>query len=303
VAVPGAVSVADSDNDPRHTTPAARVVSLHTYPIKGCAGSQVPSTALSPTGLAHDRTFMVTDEHGRFRTQRRDPLLASIHAEIAADGAELVVRAPGVEDLRIVVDVDAPPRAVDVFGKPFQGIDQGDAVAGWLSHVLGAASRLVRVPPGRTRPTDGETPGTCAYADSGALLMLSRESYAELCRRIAARGTPPVPMDRFRPNVVVEGWADPHVEDAARDVRIGHAELAFAKLAIRCAVTLVDQQTGRRAGPEPLRTLADYRRVPGTGVAFGTKFSVLGPGRLAVGDQVRVDRWATPSTEAGSITA
>ncbi|HYH33285.1 MAG TPA: MOSC N-terminal beta barrel domain-containing protein [Pseudonocardia sp.] len=279
-------------------TGTGRVVALRTYPVKGCAGTELAAADLTPAGLAHDRTFMVVDEHGTFRTQRGLPRLATIRPDVRAGGAELLLRAPGVEDLRLAVDLDAPRRPVDLFGSPLRGIDQGDEVAAWFSDVLGAASRLVRVPPEHDRATGGETPGTCAYADSGALLITSRASLEELNRRIGERGAPPVPMDRFRPNVVVDGWAEPHVEDQARDVRIGDAELGFAKLAVRCAVTLVDQRAGVRAGPEPLRTLAGYRRVTAAGVAFGAKFSVLRPGRPAVGDEVRVQRWT-----AGPVTA
>jgi uncharacterized protein YcbX len=141
-------------------------------------------------------------------------------------------------------------------------------------------------------------PGRAGFADSGALLLASRASWAELDRRIAERGTAGVPMDRFRPNVVVDGWTEPHGEDQVRELSVGATELAFAKQAIRCAVTLVDQNTGVRTGPEPLRTLADYRRVPGKGVAFGAKFSVLTPGLVAVGDELVVHRWA-----AAAITA
>lgn len=277
---------------------AVRVVALHAYPVKGCAGTALDAAALAPAGIAHDRSFMVVDDRGVFRSQRRDPRLATIRPEVAGDGAALVLRAPGAEPLTVDVDLDGPRRPVELFGAPYRGIDQGDAVAGWLTGVLGAPSRLVRVPPEHDRVTDGETPGTCGYADSGALLLVSRASWAELDRRIAGRPAPPVPMERFRPNVVVDGWTEPHVEDRARDVRIGDAELGFAKLAVRCAVTLVDQRTGARAGPEPLRTLADYRRVTAEGVAFGAKFSVLRPGRLAVGDPVVVHRWASAAVTA-----
>ena len=272
----------------------ARVVALHTYPIKGCAGTASSGADLTPAGLAHDRSFMVVDEHDTFRTQRRTPRLATIRPEVTGDCRELVLNVPGAEELRLPVDLDAPRRAVDLFGRPMRGIDQGDAAAEWLTHGLGVASRLVRVPPEHDRVTDGETPGTSGYADSSALLVTSRASWAELNRRIADRGGAPVPMDRFRPNVVLDGWAEPHVEDGARDVEIGDAGLGFAKLAVRCAVTLVDQQTGVRAGPEPLRTLADYRRVTDAGVAFGAKFAVVRPGRLVVGDEFRVRRWAAP---------
>jgi uncharacterized protein len=270
-----------------------RVVGLHTYPIKGCAGTELATAQLTPAGIAHDRSFMVTDEQGVFRSQRRDPLLAAIRPEVADDGRALVLRAAGADVLRIPVDVHAPRRPVELFGRPFQGIDQGDAVAEWLSAVLGTASRLVRVPPEHDRVTAGETPGTCGFADSGAVLVTSRASLDELNRRIRERGAAPVPVARFRPNIVVDGWAEPHVEDQVRDAGIGDdgVALGFAKLAVRCAVTLVDQQTGERVGPEPLRTLAGYRRVTDAGVAFGAKFAVRRTGRLAVGDEVRVGRW------------
>ncbi|HLU59210.1 MAG TPA: MOSC N-terminal beta barrel domain-containing protein [Pseudonocardia sp.] len=272
----------------------ARVVSLHTYPIKGCAGVASTSAFLTPAGLAHDRTFMVVDEEGVFRSQREDPLLATIRPEVLDDGRALALAAPGAGEVRVEVDLDGPRRPVEMLGNPYKGIDQGDAVAAWLTGVLGRPSRLVRVPPEHDRTTDGETPGRAGFADSGALLLTSQASWAELDRRIGERRAEPVAMERFRPNVVVDGWSEPHVEDRVRELTIGGADLAFAKLAIRCAVTLVDQRTGRRAGPEPLRTLADYRRISTLGVAFGAKFSVLRTGWLAVGDELVVRRWADP---------
>jgi uncharacterized protein YcbX len=277
-----------------------RVVGLHTYPVKGCAGTELPATPLTPAGLAHDRSFMVVDDRGAFRSQRRDPRLAVVHPEVLDDGRALLLRAPGADPLRITVDLDGPRRPVELFGRPWRGIDQGDAVARWFTALLGAPSRLVRVPPEHDRVTGGETPGTCGFADSGALLVTSRASLDELGRRIRARGAPPVGMERFRPNIVLDGWVEPHLEDRARDVRIGAdgVALAFAKLAVRCAVTMVDQRTGERAGPEPLQTLADYRRVTDAGVAFGAKYSVRRTGRLGVGDEVHVDRWVGAEVRA-----
>lgn len=277
---------------------SARIVALHTYPIKGCAGTALTNTFLTPAGLAHDRTFMVVDERWVFRSQRRDPLLATIRPEIVDDGRELRLHAPGIDAVRVPVDLDGPRRPVEMFGNPYRAIDQGEAVAGWLTHVLGMPSRLLRVPPEHDRVTDGETPGRAGFADSGALLLTSRASWAELDRRIAERGGAAVAMDRFRPNVVVDGWTEPHVEDQVREMSIGDTALAFAKPAIRCAVTLVDQRTGVRVGPEPLRTLADYRRVADKGVAFGVKFSVIRTGRLAVGDELHVQRWAGAAVSA-----
>lgn len=139
--------------------------------------------------------------------------------------------------------------------------------------------------------TDGAIPGTAGYADSSPLHVLSHTSLDVLNTRLAERGEAPLPMDRFRPNVVVEGWPDPHTEDRIRRFTVGDAELGYAKLAIRCAVTMVDQIAGAKAGPEPLRTFADYRRAAQGGVAFGAKFAVLRPGKLSVGDELAITEW------------
>jgi uncharacterized protein len=269
------------------------IVELIRYPIKGCAGVPVREAVLAPAGLAHDRSFMVVAPDGTFRSQRRDPRLALVRPEVG--GGRLMLRAPGAEALDdevIEVDASGARREVSMFGRPYRGIDQGEAAAGWLSEVLGAPSRLVRVPPEHDRVTDGLTPGTAGYADSGAVHLTSRSSLGLLNERIAERGGEPLPMSRFRPNVVVAGWPEPHTEARARHITIGEAELAFAKYAVRCAVCLVDQESGTRAGPEPIRTLAAYRRGPeGGGVTFGVKLSVLRPGKLSVGDEVLVEEW------------
>lgn len=269
----------------------ARVVELSYYPVKGCAGTSVREALLTPAGLAHDRSFMVVSEEGVYRTQRRDPLLALIRPLITPDGDRLTLTAPEAEPLHFRVDTSGTRREVDLFGTAYQGIDQGDEAADWLSDVLGARSRLVRTPPEHDRVTDGLTPGTSGYADSCALHVISRSTLDLLDTRMAARGAHPLPLDRFRPNLVIDGWDEPHTEDRAHRLRIGDTELGYAKLAIRCAVTLVDQHAGTRAGPEPLRTLAGYRRATQGGVALGTKYAVLRPGKLTVGDEVDVTVW------------
>ncbi|MFF9349563.1 MOSC domain-containing protein [Streptomyces sp. NPDC014734] len=272
----------------------ARIAALSYYPVKGCAGVSTNGATLTPAGLAHDRSFMVTGVDGVFRSQRRDPRLAVISPDIGADGGRLVLRCPGTSPLAIDVDVSGARRDVDLFGDPFKGIDQGDEAAGWLSEILGTPSRLMRVPPEHDRVTDGRTPGTSGYADSCAVHILSVATLDLLNERTARRGGAPLPMDRFRPNIVVDGWDEPHTEDRVRHLALGEAELGYAKPAIRCAVTMVDQDTGAKAGPEPLRTLAGYRRAAQGGVAFGAKFAVLRPGKLSVGDEVVVGSWGEP---------
>ncbi|MFE5601588.1 MOSC domain-containing protein [Streptomyces coelicoflavus] len=288
----------------------AYVVDLICYPVKGCAGTSMSDALLTPAGLAHDRSFMVVSEDGIFRTQRRHPRLALIRPAISTDGTRLTLDASCGADgtgrfgtLRLDVTTSAPRRDVDLFGTALQGIDQGDEAAVWLSEFLGTPSRLVRVPPDHDRIADGVTPGPSGYADSSAVHLLSRASLALLNQRMAERGAPTLSMNRFRPNIVVDSdeghdsgsgshrAALPHAEDRARRISIGGAELGYAKLAVRCAVTLVEQEAGARRGPEPLRTLASYRRAASGGVVFGAKFSVITPGKLSVGDEVVVQEW------------
>ncbi|OQO94849.1 MOSC domain-containing protein [Saccharomonospora piscinae] len=270
----------------------ARVAGLFHYPIKGCAAVEVNEGHLGLAGLAADRAFMVVDAEGGFLSQRRTPGLAVVRPALDDSGDRLTLAAPGVESLALAVDPAGPRRPVRLHGKDFSGADQGDGAAEWFSSLLGRACRLVRVPPEHDRVTDGETPGTSGYADSSAVLVVATGSVADLNARIADSGGDAVPMDRFRPNVVVSGWDEPYAEDRARRIEVGQAELGFTKLAIRCAVTTVDQRTGRRSGPEPLRTLAGFRRRPG-GVALGAKFSVVRAGKVSVGDEFRVRDWAT----------
>ncbi|MFJ3669955.1 MOSC domain-containing protein [Streptomyces sp. NPDC090106] len=264
------------------------VTELTYYPVKGCASVTASEAVVTPAGLAHDRAFMVVGEDGVFRTQRRDPLLALIRPAIDAGGERLALRAPGHGEVVVDVEARGSGRPIEMFGTPYRGIDQGDTVARWLTEVLGGPVRLVRVPEDHGRVTDGMTPGTSGYADSSAVHLLSRASLDHLNGRLAERGAQPLPMDRFRPNIVIGGWDAPHTEDTLRRLDIGGVTLGYTKLAVRCVVTTVDQETGDKDGPEPLRTLAAYRRAAGGGVAFGSKFSVLRTGKIAVGDQVEV---------------
>lgn len=260
----------------------AVVSGLVCYPIKGCAGVALERREVTLAGLAHDRTFAVVDRSGAMVWQGAMPRMATVRGRV--NGAGIVLSAPGADDLEVTTG--GRILTVDVEKWPGTGIDQGDEAAAWLSELLGIAVRLVREPPGaRTGP------------DPTALLITSRSSLADLNARILARGGMPVPMNRFRPNVIVTGWPEAHTEDQVARMTVGTAELGFGELAIRCAVTMNDQLTGRRAGPEPLRTLADYRREP-DGVTFGMKATVRVPGHVAVGDQVTITE--RRSTRAGT---
>ncbi|MFG2314375.1 MOSC domain-containing protein [Streptomyces tendae] len=268
----------------------ARIAQLASYPVKGCAAVHPTTAVITPAGIRHDRAFLVVDGNGVYRTQRRHPQLALITPEVSPDGSRMSLHHPDLAPLSFAVVRDGPRRSVDLFGKPFRGIDQGPVVGEWLSQAVGEASRLVGVPPDHRRVTDGHTPGTSGYADSSAVHLLSEASVALLNDKLRAAGKPAVPMERFRPNIVVDGWEHAHTEDLLRRVTIGDCELGYAKLALRCVVATVDQRSARRVGPEPLRTLAGYRRTEG-GLALGAKFAVVRPGTVSVGDPVVVTRW------------
>ncbi|MDV6264198.1 MOSC domain-containing protein [Rhodococcoides yunnanense] len=262
-----------------------RVSALVTYPVKGCAGVVLDSAPVSATGLEHDRAFMIVDADGAFRSQRSDPVLAAVRCSVA-DGA-LTLEHASTGSMNVPVDRDSEAHEITMFRAPMRGIDQGDEVAAWLTEVIGEPSRLVAAPRDLGRVTDGISPGSAQFADSSAVHILSTATLAGLNSRLDVA----LPMDRFRPNIVVDGWEDPHREDEVREVTIGSTRLAYTKLAIRCAVTTVEQTTGERGGPEPLRTLATYRRARQKGVAFGAKFSVLQNGTVAVGDELHVETW------------
>ncbi|MCS7480869.1 MOSC domain-containing protein [Umezawaea endophytica] len=261
---------------------------LYVHPIKGCTATALTTSAVVETGLLHDRDFMLVDAvDGHFISQRKLPAMAVIRPTVVDEG--LVVTAPGLEDHEHKTRYDGDRIAVKVHWWDGEGVDQGDEAAEWFTLALGRPCRMVRVPPDLDRRLDDE--GRVGFADAHALLMTSLSSLDGLNERILQTGADPVPMNRFRPNVVVSGWPEPHTEDLVREVAIGTASFGYARVCVRCVVPTVDQETGLKAGHEPTRTLAGYRRANG-GVTFGMKAKVLRTGTLSVGDPVEVTAWA-----------
>ncbi|RZS41387.1 hypothetical protein EV193_103710 [Herbihabitans rhizosphaerae] len=272
----------------------AEVVELTYYPIKGCTGVPVERATVTETGLRHDRSFMLVDGDGAFVSQRGVPAMAAIRVAVHDGGARLALSALGADDASLDVLTDGPRRDVSIFNKWFgSGVDQGDVIAKWFSSVLDAPYRLVRVPPEHDRDGWGVHPGKVGFADAHAVLTTSVSSLDGLNARMAETGGKPLPMNRFRPNIVVSGWAEPHLEDRVRGFSAGTVHLGHSTRAARCAVPTVDQATGLKDGPEPTRTLAGYRRDPDlkNKVTFGVKMAVLRGGEIAVGDEITVHDW------------
>jgi MOSC domain-containing protein len=263
----------------------ARVSSLHVYPVKSCRGIQVDSFRLVDTGPEWDRRWMiVTATDGRFISQRSHPAMATI--AVAIDGRSLRLTAPGRAPLEVAVDHGGLAGPVTVWSSECLGVDAGDEAAAWVSAVLGEPLRLVRQDPGRARLANpqyaGPDPHPVSFTDGYPMLLISRASLEALNRRLPA----PIPMARFRPNVVIEG-VPAHAEDAMTRFRAGPVVLRGIKHCERCAITTTDQETGARdPGQEPIRTLKTYRHdAVLKGVTFGQNCVVeAGIGeRLVVG--------------------
>jgi uncharacterized protein YcbX len=265
---------------------------LFIYPVKSLRGFAVPSAEIDALGLAGDRRFLVVDENNGHVTQRQLPRMARISAALSAE--TLTLSAEGASPLRVPRrERNAPLRTVSIWkSHGLLAEDCGDEAAKWLGDFLEAKCRLVRIGEKFHRPVlkAAAQPGDLFHCgDAAPFLVLSEASVANLNDRIVARGGSPVPMDRFRPNLVVSD-CDAFEEDTWTRFRIGDVVFRTAGNSTRCVVTTTDQLTGER-GKEPLLTLAAYRRnaKDSTDVDFGQNvIHETKTGSVRVGDAVEV---------------
>jgi uncharacterized protein YcbX len=261
------------------------VTGLYCYPVKSCAATPLDRAELGPRGILHDREFMVVGPDHRFLTQRELPRLALIRPTRTAES--LVLGAPGFSLLEHPV-TDGPRYDVVVWRDTVAAVDQGDIVAEWFSEFLQTPVRLVRLACDVVRHVDPvfakRATDQVGFADGYPLLLISEESLADLNARLAT----PLPMNSFRPNVVVRGWGTPYGEDTWAEVCIDTVRFDVVKACARCVTTTTDQATAER-GIEPLATLAKYRRVP-RGVLFGQNLLHAALGMISVGDRLNVLR-------------
>lgn len=267
-----------------------RVASLHVYPVKGMRAVDVEQAQVEPRGLAGDRRWLVVDESGEFLTQRSAPILAQATAAFDADELALmhdemgtaVVPIPSGEERRSVVVWSS---AIDAAAAP--GADE------WLTELLGKPVRLVFMDERALRMKESvwtPSPVPVSFADAFPVLVATTGSLAALNRAIEEDGGDPVPMRRFRPNVVVD-CDEPWAEDLWPAIRIGEVVLDLVKPSDRCIVTTTDQATGERRGPQPLQALARVHRSKDpriNGVLFGVNAVPRALGRVSVGEPVKV---------------
>jgi uncharacterized protein YcbX len=256
---------------------------INVYPVKSCRGIARDEARVDATGLADDRHWMMVRPNGRFVTQRELPRMALIETHVDAGG--LTLRAPGVAPLAVGRAASGDALDVTVWKFTGRGIDCGEAAAAWCTGYLGTPLRLVRFDPVTPRECSPEwTQGvraTTEFADGFPILVISLASLADLNSRLGVA----LPMERFRPNIVIDGVAA-YDEDRMHELRGNGVELRMVKPCTRCSITTTDQRTGALDGVEPLASLKTYRYDRDLkGVLFGQNAIVAGGagGTLRVG--------------------
>jgi uncharacterized protein YcbX len=286
---------------------AAHISSLHIYPVKSCAGIDLQSAELTRAGIAHDRRWMLVDDADQFMTQRQWPRMALIRPALEAQS--LLLAAPGMEPLRVPLDgseLSGTAEDVVVWGTSVRARAESDRVNGWLSRFLGHGCRLFKVDLEAHRNTTPEWVGrwfaahpelaadfagehVFGFADAYPLLVVNQASLDELNARLVAQGKVPASMNRFRPNIVVQGedWAA-WDEDHTAFLQAGAAGLALVKPCARCPIPNVNPDTAE-TGDEPGVTLAALHTKE-TGVIFGMNAIVAQtrPLTLKIGDPVEI---------------
>lgn len=274
------------------TTGAAAVSSISVFPVKSTAGRSVGEAGVEPLGLVGDRRWMVVDESGECRTARRDRRLLTILATPRSGGLRLESRTGATGPLD-VTEPTGPTIEVTVHGRPLHGIPAAPEASEWVGEVIGRPdSRLVHL--GRPRPLNPAhaRPGDrTAFADAYPVTLASEASLRRLqdwvTETAIERGDEAarLSMERFRPNLVVDGDLPPFAEDGWTSVCVGDVRFDVAKCIDRCVLTTVDPWT-LESGPEPIRTLARHRAWDGA-TWFGIQLIPRGTGTVRVGDRIR----------------
>jgi len=268
------------------------VSELAIYPVKSCAQIPVKQAYVEDFGLSQDRRWMVVDHNGKFITQRQQPRMCLIQPKLitaslntpASYEHDIIIEGPGMDALRVTMPSDKISRYVTVWRDQCHVVDCGDVVAQWLSQFLEVKCRMVYFPPDEFRQVDlafAQAGERTAFSDGFPILLISQASLDDLNSRMDA----PIPMLRFRPNLVVSG-CDSFAEDNWRRIKIGGLILRVVKPCSRCVIPSIDTRSAVK-GIEPLRTLLTYRKRENK-IYFGQNVIAMGRGKLAVGMPVDI---------------
>lgn len=267
--------------------PNIHISGLYTYPIKSCGGIRHDSITLDQRGLAYDRRWVVTDPRGQFFTMREYHQMALIQPTLT--DTEMTLTYPDMPTLHISLKTGDGARAeVTVWKSVSTGVDEGEAAAAWFSQILGTPARLFKMADDFHRQTSTDytaVAGELAFADGYPMLFISQASLDDLNTRLTTAGKAPVPMERFRPNVVIAG-CEAYAEDSWKRVHIAGIAFDVVKPCARCVMTTVDHLTGHVPDvKQPLAMLNTYRPSP-KGPLFGQNVVHRGTGVLSVGDVI-----------------
>lgn len=269
-------------------TDGARIEELYVYPLKSARGIRVDSVDVDEGGLRHDRRWMFVDEQGRFLSQRSHPRMAFLRVVLSGDVLRISSAEPGgprLSDLELPLEVSESDAGkldpVRIWYDDRPAWDCGAEAALWATEFMGVPCRVARAPESGAAPVLTEEGRLLhGFADAAPALAISVATLEDLNRRLER----PVPMNRFRPNLVVSG-VEAYAEDGWTKVHIGEVGAQATYRCPRCVLVTVDQDTGTK-GDEPLRTLARYRRTEDGSVPFGMNIRFDGSGVLHVGDPV-----------------
>lgn len=270
------------------------------YPLKSCAGIALQEATLTRRGIMHagiyDREWMLVDAQGRFLTQREVPRMALVVPSLG-DG-HLEVRAPGMAPLLLPLALPDPAGAIEVqvllWDEAVPAFDGGDACAAWFTQALGQPCRLVRFPPAVERLASAKWTGgidaPTLFSDGFPVLLAGAASLDDVNDKLHGAGRSAIPMNRFRPNLVVAGLL-PFEEDYCESFEFGDTVLAPVKPCPRCPIPSVDQASGI-VGPDPLDVL-HYRAKPALdgAICFGMNCIVTAGGDaiVRIGDEIPVN--------------
>ncbi|HCW90142.1 MAG TPA: MOSC domain-containing protein [Marinobacter sp.] len=261
-----------------------QVHSLFIYPVKSLAGIPVQQIEFDDFGPVADRRWMIVDEAGEFVTQRGLPRLALVKTRL--EHGQVRVEVPG--QCGLPLEMTEQQLTVGVWRDRAMAQAEAGRVSRALSDFCGRTLRLVYMPDSSFRRVDPERvqeSRRVSFADGFPLLVTNTRSLKDLNRRLAE----PVTMNRFRPNIVVDGNL-PWEEDQWRTLAVGQGEMHLVKPCARCIMTTVDPETGEASDlREPLRTLAGFRRTD-DGVIFGMNGIHTSHSTIRVGDPVTVQQ-------------
>jgi uncharacterized protein YcbX len=274
------------------------ITGLYVYPVKSMKGIAQEQAVMTPKGLRLDRIWMVVRPDGRFVTQRDLPRLSLVNTQLDADAVVLSMEGHGSVALPFDRN-DGTAVMTRVWRDECRAADEGPRVADWLTRALDSEQvlRIVRMAPGFTRPQSQPqrfgSDTTTHFADSAPYLVANQASLHELNRELQAQGHAAVPMDRFRPNIVVDGL-EPFAEHRVAGLSGAGWRLAMADACERCLVTTIDQQTAQRdPAREPFMTLRRINPTAGSKPApLFAHHAILDSGdgqRIQTGSSIRVE--------------